>query len=288
MSTECPVRAIRFSNNGFLASSTSSQLRLRNMATGQDVRLLENGESCGSISRVLSGWPGSGHRRTQARSAALGHGDGESYGNLYGSARKLPGRSIFRPTGRFWRWRAGRSSRIFLWNWQNRCCLADLDGRQGDINIVAFSPDGQELLLPIRRRKSALGRCIQERGGRAARAHGAGINALVFAPDGGLLVTASYADGSVKFWDPATGQPRGCLPSVLYGVTGVAFSPDATILAVSRSERGVALEPGLSATGRLGPCDDGLAPGDRLRGGRSDSCDWRIRKARCVCGISRM
>ena len=61
------------------------------------------------------------------------------------------------------------------------------------------------------------------------------MSGVAFSPGGKLLASADY-DGTVRLWNPATGQPAGAplragFGGAQGGVSGVAFSPGGKLLA---------------------------------------------------------
>ena len=69
-----------------------------------------------------------------------------------------------------------------------------------------------------------------------------GVNGVAFSPDGELLAGAA-GTGTVRLWNPVTGQPMRVLrtASGTNGVNGVAFNPDGKLLASANSDGTVRL-----------------------------------------------
>jgi WD40 repeat protein/serine/threonine protein kinase len=105
------------------------------------------------------------------------------------------------------------------------------------VGVNAISPDGRfiatssrdvTVVAEVRLWDAAIGRPIG-----VPLPHGNHVSALAFSPDSQILATGSY-DGSVQFWESATGRRTGRLPQPDM-VLSLAFSPDGKTLAVGHA-----------------------------------------------------
>jgi WD40 repeat protein/DNA-binding SARP family transcriptional activator len=129
---------------------------------------------------------------------------------------------------------------VTIWDSATGARIRDLVGHTGDVQGVAFSPDGKRLATAGEDRTAriwdvATGSQILLLTGHVAPETPAffpGVLDVAFSPDGARLATVGD-DGTARIWDSTTGRQLLKLTGHDGPVGGVVFSPDGSRLATS-------------------------------------------------------
>lgn len=109
--------------------------------------------------------------------------------------------------------------------------VATLRGHEGDVQCVAYSPDGKLLASGSEDGNIKIWDTATNRELGQLQGHKLYVNGVAFSPDGALLASAGF-DGTVRLWDVAGRTNLGMLGEEDGATqTGVAFSPDGKLLA---------------------------------------------------------
>jgi len=122
--------------------------------------------------------------------------------------------------------------RVQLWQASDGTLLHTLQGQSGKVCSLAFSPDGRVLLAgtwdgPVNLWRISDGALL-----RSLEGHTGGVVSVALSPAGTMVASASL-DGAVRVWDESTGALIHELDR-LPVTTGVAFSPDGSMLATGQ------------------------------------------------------
>ncbi len=138
----------------------------------------------------------------------------------------------------------GRFQTVELISTETRAVIRRLEGARGNVNALAFSPDGTQLFAAsgenaligeVRQWSVADGKLL-----RTFEGHRDTIYALALSPDGQTLATGSY-DQQIKLWSTSTGAELRTLRGHNGAVFGLAFRPDGKLLASASADRTVKL-----------------------------------------------
>jgi WD40 repeat protein/tRNA A-37 threonylcarbamoyl transferase component Bud32 len=156
---------------------------------------------------------------------------------------------------------AGDDRTVRLWDPATGKPKITLRGHTAPVSSVAFFPDGHSLASASRDGTVKLWDAATSQAAATCEGHAGFVVSAAFSPDGKLLASADSGfssdggashgtrtvDGTVKLWDPATGQleatltdwgvtlpPANASGSWAKGVLSIAFSPDGKTLAAGR------------------------------------------------------
>ena len=127
-------------------------------------------------------------------------------------------------------WDTTTGKALFITNRPDPAFREPASVNPGAVDLAAFSPDGERLVLAGRDRTAKICNATSGQVEHTLRGHTREVWECVFSPDGRWLASASF-DGTVKVWDTQTGQEVRTLGGHKGPVWGVAYSPDGARLA---------------------------------------------------------
>ncbi|HXT42283.1 MAG TPA: c-type cytochrome domain-containing protein [Candidatus Angelobacter sp.] len=139
---------------------------------------------------------------------------------------------------------AARYGEVELRSAETHAVVQALEGHRGNVNAIAFSPDGRFLfagggeagwLGEVRQWDLADDHLFY-----VFEGHRDAVYSVAVSPDGRTLATGGY-DQKIKLWNVATGEEIKTLSGHNGAVFGLAFRPDGKILASASADRTIKL-----------------------------------------------
>jgi WD40 repeat protein len=259
LSHAAPVLSLAFSPDGKKLASASEDrtAKVWNVATGQELLIVEGHADLSAVSVIGSLWYSSPFQGPRYRSVAfspdgerlaLGSSDGTV--NLWDVAtgQEVPtpkgfsglvASVAFSPDGKRVAF-GSEDGTVKLWDVRAGQEVLALKRHADIVSSVAFSPDGKRLASGSYDRTVKLWDVATGQEVHTLKRHADMVSSVAFSPDGKMLASGSE-DQTVKLWDVATGQEVLALKGHLGFVSSVAFSPDSKRLASGSYDRTVKL-----------------------------------------------
>ena len=128
----------------------------------------------------------------------------------------------------------GDSTGMHLWDFESRKHITTFTGFIPKTSTITFSPDGNIIAAGGSGQEVHLWNVYTGERNTIITGHVGEFKHVLFSPDGQTLVTTSFwEDGTVRFWDPESGELKLMLKNVPDGVYDLAISPDGKTLALS-------------------------------------------------------
>jgi WD40 repeat protein len=120
-----------------------------------------------------------------------------------------------------------------------------LEGHQGKVYSIAFSPNGELLVSgsgdeTVKLWNPSTGKLLQTRSGSWWSGHTDLVHAVAFSPNGQIFASASW-DKTIKLWNMNTGQRLHALSEYPHVSNTIAFSPNGALIASGGSSRRIKL-----------------------------------------------
>jgi WD40 repeat protein/serine/threonine protein kinase len=133
-----------------------------------------------------------------------------------------------------------RTGQVGVWNADSGAREISMNGHEGIVMDVSFSPDGTLLGSAGGDKTARLWNLENGRERTKLEGHVGGINSISFSADSQLVATGGW-DKAVHVWDTASGGLKGTLEGHTADIWAVAFAPTGHLLASASEDKEIRL-----------------------------------------------